>query len=271
MKTRRLSKSVLVLQIMAACIVFLAPMLWMLMASFKSSNAVTAYPPTLLFRPTLDNFRALFSTVPFFAYLWNSIIVAGGSTALGLLLALPAAFAISWHRVNWPASLVLFTRMAPATLFVLPWFVLFTDVGLIGTHAVLVLTHTVVTMPLILWVLMPYFDTVPRSLFESAFIDGCRPLGCLLRIGVPVVMPGIAVAAIFAFIASWNFFLFALVLGGVDTTTLIVLSFNFVGEGSTNWGQLMAAAVLIAAPPILLMFAIQRGLIGGLTSGSVKD
>lgn len=271
MRADPLGRAAVAAQVVVACIVFLVPMLWMLLASFKSSIDVTAYPPTLFFTPTLDNFRSLFATIPFFQYLGNSIVIAGGSTALGLLLALPAAFAISWHRLTWPASLVLFTRMAPGTLFVLPWFIMFTGLGLIGTRSVLVLTHTIITAPLILWVLMPYFDSVPRSLFESAFIDGCRPLRCLVHIGVPLVMPGIVVAAILAFIASWNYFLFALVLGGVHTKTLIVLSFNFVGEGSTNWGQLMAAAVLIAAPPVVLMFMVQRGLVAGLTGGSVKD
>jgi multiple sugar transport system permease protein len=94
---------------------------------------------------------------------------------------------------------------------------------------------------------------------------------CLLRIAVPLVMPGIVVASILAFIGSWNFFLFALVLGSINTKMLIVLSFNFVGEGSTDWGRLMAAAVLIALPPILLMFVVQRGLIAGLSGGAVKD
>jgi multiple sugar transport system permease protein len=258
-------------QVMIACVVFLVPMLWMVMASFKDSMAVTAYPPTLVFTPTLDNFRTLFSTVPFFKYLDNSIIIATGSTLLGLVLALPAAFAISWHRVTWPATVTLFTRMAPGTLFVLPWFILFKRLELTGTHTGLILAHAVITVPLMLWVLLPYFDGVPRSLFESAFIDGCQPLNCLLRIGVPLVLPGIVVAVILAFIAAWNYFLFALILGNIDTTTLIVLSFNFVGEGSTNWGALMAAAVLIAAPPVILMFVVQRGLISGLTGGSVKD
>jgi multiple sugar transport system permease protein len=271
MRYRRLSDIAAGAQAVLACIIFLVPMLWMLMASFKASNDVTAYPPTLFFKPTLDNFRTLFSTVPFFHYLGNSIIVASFSTLLGLALALPAAFAISWHRVSWPASLTLFTRMAPGTLFVLPWFILFTDIGLIGTHAALVLAHTVITVPLMLWVLMPYFDGVPRSIFESAFIDGCRPVNCLIRVGIPLIMPGIMVAVILAFIASWNYFLFALILGNIDTTTLIVLSFNFVGEGSTKWGALMAAAVLIGAPPVILMFVVQRGLVSGLTSGSVKD
>jgi multiple sugar transport system permease protein len=198
------------------------------------------------------------------------VIVAGGSTILGLLLAVPAAFAISWHKASWPATLVLFTRMTPGTLFVLPWFIIFTEIGITGTHTVLILTHTVVTMPLILWVMLPHFDSVPRSIFESALIDGCKQTSCLWRVGIPLVLPGLSVAAILSFIGSWNYFLFALVLGSIDTKTLIVLSFNFVGEGSTDWGRLMAAAVIISAPPILMIFVAQKGLIGGLTSGGVK-
>ena len=257
-------------EVTLVCAIVLVPVAWMAASSLKHSYEVTRYPPVLWFTPTLQNFRGLFTAVPFFDYFLNSVVVTFGSTVLGLLLAVPAAFAISWHRTAWPATLVLFTRMAPGTLFVLPWFVLFTSFGLVGTHAVLILTHTVVTMPLILWVLLPHFDAVPRSLFESAFIDGCRQLGCLWRVAVPLVVPGITVASILAAIASWNFFLFALVLGSIDTKTLIVLSFNFVGEGSTDWGRLMAAAVIISAPPILMIFAAARGLIGGLTTGAVK-
>jgi multiple sugar transport system permease protein len=271
MRTSRLGQLSAYLQLSIACLVFVVPVAWMLASSLKPSIEVTRYPPTLFFSPTFENFWGLFTTIPFFEYLLNSLIVAGGSTILGLVLALPAAFAVSWHRITWPATLVLFTRMAPATLFVLPWFILFTETGLIGSHWVLILTHTVITMPLILWVLLPYFDSTPRSIFESAFIDGCKPMQCLLRIAVPLVMPGIVVASILAFIGSWNFFLFALVLGSIDTKMLIVLSFNFVGEGSTDWGRLMAAAVLIALPPILLMFVVQRGLIAGLSGGAVKD
>ena len=145
-------------QTVIACIIFLVPMLWMVSSSFKGSVDVTAYPPKLFFTPTLDNFRTLFSTVPFFNYLANSIIVASGSTpARSGPGSCPLPSPISWHRVTWPASVTLFTRMAPGTLFVLPWFILFTDIHLIGTHAALVLAHAVITVPLMLWILIPYF------------------------------------------------------------------------------------------------------------------
>jgi multiple sugar transport system permease protein len=260
----------LIAQGLLAGVVLLAPVVWMAMSSLKRSVDVAKYPPTLLFTPTFDNFIGLFKGLPFGEYLVNSVIVAGGSTVLGLALALPCAFAVSWHGKHWPATLTLFARMVPGTLFVLPWFVIFTKVGLIGSFWVLILTHTVIAMPLALWTLLPFFEALPRSIFESAFVDGCKGWRSLIYIGIPLALPGIAVATILAFIGSWNYFLFALVLGGPDTKTMIVASFNFIGEGATDWGRLMAAAMVIAAPPLTLIFIVERGLVSGLSGSAVK-
>jgi multiple sugar transport system permease protein len=128
----------------------------------------------------------------------------------------------------------------------------------------------VITLPIALWTMLPHFDGLPRELTESAQIDGCRSLQILLRIALPVVMPGLIVATILSFIFSWNYFLFALVLSGLSSKTAIVASFNFIGEGVTNWGTLMAAATVIALPPIILTFLIQRRLVSGLSFGAVK-
>jgi multiple sugar transport system permease protein len=242
----------------------------MVLSSLKKSTEVAKYPPVLFFTPTMRNFVGLFEQLPFGSYLVNSLIVAGGSTILGLSLALPCAFAVSWHGKSWPATLTLFARMVPGTLFVLPWFVIFTKLDLIGSYWVLILTHTVVTMPLALWTLLPFFESLPRSIFESAFVDGCKGWRSLVYIGIPLALPGIAVASILAFIGSWNYFLFALVLGGSDTKTMIVASFNFIGEGATDWGRLMAAAVIIAIPPLTLIFLVERGLVSGLSGSAVK-
>ena len=118
--------------------------------------------------------------------------------------------------------------------------------------------------------MLPHFDGLPRELTESAQIDGCRSWQILWRIALPVVMPGLVVATILCFIFSWNYFLFALVLSGISSKTAIVASFNFIGEGVTNWGTLMAAATVIAMPPIVLTFLIQRRLVAGLSFGAVK-
>jgi multiple sugar transport system permease protein len=261
MKT--LMRYLMSLQVIVLCIVLFAPIAWMILASFKNRTE-------LFFTPTLENYQHLFTRTDFLENTLNSFYVAGGSTVLGLLLALPAAYAISWHRMTWPATLTLFARMAPGTLFLLPWFIMFSNVGLSGTHAALIITHAVITLPIALWTMLPHFDGLPRELTESAQIDGCSSLKILTLIALPIVMPGLIVAIILSFIFSWNYFLFALALSGISSKTAIVASFNFIGEGVTNWGALMAAATVIALPPIILTFLIQRKLVAGLSFGAVK-
>ena len=268
MKT--LMRYLMSLQVIVLCIVLFAPIAWMILASFKNRTEITKYPPELFFTPTLENYQHLFTRTDFLENTLNSFYVAGGSTVLGLLLALPAAYAISWHRMTWPATLTLFARMAPGTLFLLPWFIMFSNVGLSGTHAALIITHAVITLPIALWTMLPHFDGLPRELTESAQSDGCSSLKILTLIALPIVMPGLIVAIILSFIFSWNYFLFALALSGISSKTAIVASFNFIGEGVTNWGALMAAATVIALPPIILTFLIQRKLVAGLSFGAVK-
>jgi len=268
MKT--LMRYLMSLQVIVLCIVLFAPIAWMILASFKNRTEITKYPPELFFTPTLENYQHLFTRTDFVENTLNSFYVAGGSTVLGLLLALPAAYAISWHRMTWPATLTLFARMAPGTLFLLPWFIMFSNVGLSGTHTALIITHAVITLPIALWTMLPHFDGLPRELTESAQIDGCSSLQILTLIALPIVMPGLIVAIILSFIFSWNYFLFALALSGISSKTAIVASFNFIGEGVTNWGALMAAATVIALPPIILTFLIQRKLVAGLSFGAVK-
>src|SRR6478736_4541656 len=134
---------------------FLSPILWMALSSFKDPLEVTAYPPVLFFSPTLENYKELFATTDFLHNTWNSFVVAGASTLLGLTIATPAAFAISWHRMTWPATVSLFARMAPGTLFLLPWFIMFSKLGMSGGFTALILAHTVITVPLALWILLP--------------------------------------------------------------------------------------------------------------------
>jgi multiple sugar transport system permease protein len=270
MVTRSLTRTVDTVWLTIVLFALALPIAWTFLSAFKPRTEVAAIPPRLLFTPTLENFVELFSRNDFLNNTINSLIVAGGSTALGLLLGIPAAFAIAWHRMSWPATATLFARMAPGTLFLLPWLLMFSKVGLVGGYPVLILTHAVITLPIVIWVLLPSFDNIPRSVFEAAQVDGCSVSRILWRIALPLVGSGIAVAAILAFVFSWNYFLFALVLSNGDTKTLIAAAFNFVGEGSTQWGVLMAAATLIALPPLILAALVQRWLVSGLTLGAVK-
>ena len=258
------------IQLVIVLAILAIPVAWMFLSAFKPRTEVAALPPKLIFTPTLENFVELFSRNDFLHHTLNSIIVATGSTVLGLALGAPAAFAVSWHRLSWPATVTLFARMAPGTLFLLPWLIMFTKAGLVGSHLVLILTHAAITLPVAIWILLPYFDVLPRELVESAQIDGARQDQIFRMVVLPMASSGMVVAAILSFVFSWNYFLFALVLSGIETKTAIVASFNFIGEGVTNWGALMAAAVIIALPPLILTLLIQRRLVSGLATGAVK-
>lgn len=259
-----------VILLVLAGMIVMTPTAWMILSSFKPSYEVIAFPPKLIFTPVIENYVTLSKQTPFLSYGINSLIVTVGSTLFGLLLGAPAAFVASWTRITWPAVVALMARMAPGTLFLLPWYVMFRQVDMIGSYWALILTHAVITLPIVIWVLLPYFDNIPRSIFEAAQVDGCSPFRIFRRIALPLVSSGLAVSAILAFVFSWNFFLFSLVLSNSQTKTLIAASFNFIGEGSTNWGGLMAAATIIALPPLILAAIVQRWLISGLTLGAVK-
>lgn len=270
MVTGRAARTFDAVQIITVLIILALPIAWTFLLAFKPRTEVAALPPRLLFTPTLENFVELFGRNDFLKHTINSLIVSAGSTLLGLLLGAPAAFAVSWHRMSWPATVTLFARMAPGTLFLLPWLIMFTAFGLVGSHLVLILTHAVITLPIVIWVLLPYCDGLPRELVECAQIDGARQDQILRLVVMPMLAPGLVVAAILSFVFSWNYFVFALVLSGIHTKTAIVASFNFIGEGVTNWGALMAAAVIIALPPLILTLLIQKQLVGGLAAGAVK-
>ena len=270
MTLRAVRAAWLYVQYATVCVIILAPIAWTVLSSFKPSAAVTAYPPALVFSPTVANYARLFTTVPLLRYGLNSVVIAGGSTLLGLALAVPAAFAVSWYQILWPASLALVARMAPGALFLLPWYVLFTRIHLINTYTALILTHAVITMPVILWTMISFFDAIPRDVLESSLVDGSTLGRTIAVIALPLAAPGIVVATVLSFILSWNYFLFALVLSGINTTPLTVAAFQFVGEGVTDWGMLMGTATLLALPPLALAFLVQQWLVHGLTFGAVK-
>jgi multiple sugar transport system permease protein len=246
----------------------------MILSSFKSNLDITSYPPILFFEPTLRNYTELFKIYPFGKYIMNSFIIAGGSTLLGLLLGVPAAYAIARYRLHSVAFLTLVARMAPGVLFLIPWYLVASKFGVTGNNALdylmLILTHAVITMPLVIWLMISYFEEIPIDLEESARIDGCNRWRIFLQIALPLSLPGIAVSVILSFIFSWNYFLFALALANNSTMPLTVIAFNFIGEGSTNWGGLMAASTIISLPAVLLTLFAQRLLIKGLTAGAVK-
>lgn len=256
-------------------LVLLAPTMfiffWMASLSLKNELDNTAYPPVFIpHQLELGNYAEIFSANPFLKYAANSTIIAAISTAIALALGAPAAYGIARGRMFSMASVILLARMIPGLSYLIPWYVLFQHVGLSNTYVALILTHIVVGLPIVIWVLMSFFEEVPIELEEASLIDGCSRFGAFRHIALPLVRPGLAIATILAVVASWNNFVFAVILAGPDTRTLPVAIFNLISYEQANWGPLAAAALVVTLPMVLMTLLLQRHIVAGMTTGGIK-
>jgi multiple sugar transport system permease protein len=269
MRTGRSRTVVIATAAWAVVLLFMLPFLWMVLGSFKTTVDFLSFPPVWMFRPTLANYAQVFQDNAFARYVLNSTLVATGATLGGLLLGLPAAYALARWRRTAMGVVLLAARMAPGIAFLIPLFMLFLDLHLIGSYASLIVSHLIFTLPLSVWMMVGFIEALPVELEQAAQIDGCSILGVLARVVVPLTAPGIAATAILAFIASWNNFLFALVLSNDTTKTLPVAVLGYIGYNSIQWGTLMAAATMITLPVLLLALSVQRYIVRGLVAGAV--
>ncbi|MDR1732431.1 MAG: carbohydrate ABC transporter permease [Synergistaceae bacterium] len=249
---------------------FIAPLLWMLFNSFKTALDIVKMPPALIFSPTLENYRNVFGAQNFLKYMWNSLAVAGGSVIIGLLLGLPAAFSIARYKQHKLAVLILISRIVPGITFLLPLFIMFRFFGLVDTYFSLILSHLLVGLPFIVWVMVPFFEAIPPDLVDAARVDGCSITQTFFRVILPISGSGIVTCSILAFIFSWNNFMFSIILASNETKTVPVAIFNFIAFATIDWGGLMAASVVITLPVLAITLITQKYVIRGLTSGAVK-
>lgn len=246
------------------------PFVWMVLASFKTQVQIMSMDKLFIFEPITSNYKTVFSDYEFMKPIMNSLIIGVSSTALAILLGLPAAYAISRYRQTMLGLVILMVRFIPGITFLIPWYVIFSKLGLVDTHFALSLSHLLVNLPFIIWLMIPYFDSLPRELEEAAIVDGSSVLGLFLRIIVPLSVPGIITASLLSFIFSWNNLVFSMALAGGETQTLPLAIFNFISYAAIDWGALMAAAVLITVPILIISLLSQRFIIQGLTAGAVK-
>jgi len=244
---------------------------WMIMTGLKTGVQNIAYPPEFLFTPTLENFKAVFEQHNFFRYLMNSLIIATLSTGLSLVLGLPAAYSIAKYRQSKIGIIILLARMTPFVSYLLPWYIIFRYLKLIDTYTALTLTHLIITLPMVAWLMVAFFESVPTELEDAAMIDGCSRLKTFLIIVLPLVRNGIATSAIMSFIFSWNQFLFSLILSGPQTKTVPVAVYNFISYGKIDWAGIGAAATLIVLPVSVFAFFVRKTIVQGLTMGALKD
>lgn len=269
-KTRIVAPTLRTIAIILVVFLFVAPLVWMLLAAFKNNLDIVTPSRTFDFTPTLKNFETVFGAQNFTPFILNSIIVGVGSTAFALLIGVPAAYGIARYRIRNATAFVLLARVIPGVSLLIPWYFLFSQVQLVGTYTVLILTHIFVTMPLVVAIMTGFFEGLPDELEEAAQIDGASRVGAFLRVVLPLSLPGLATSAILSFIFSWNNFLFALVLSNQTTRTLPVAISNFTSYASVDWGGLMAAAVIITIPVMIVALFAQKYVISGLTAGATK-
>jgi len=247
--------------------------LWMLSLSLKNELDNTAFPPVFIpHPPTFANFVKVFAENDFLTYTKNSVIVSFSATALALALAVgvPAGYGIAKARATRAAMLILVARITPGLSYLIPLFLLFQWMGLVGTLTPLVITHLVLTVPIVVWVMIGFFEGLPGELEEAALVDGATIWQAFRYVALPLARPGITVATILAFIFSWNNFLFGVVLANRETRTLPIAVYNMLTFEQVSWGPLAAAALVVTAPVLLLTLVMQKEIVVGLTAGGVK-
>lgn len=262
---------------------FMFPIVWIVLMSFQTNETILRMPPSVMFEPTLSNYRALITgrlesaagvlDIEFMQNLMNSVILSVGSVALALVLGVPAAYAFARHRFRGSEDIaftLLSFRFAPPLLVLLPLTLYFQDLGLADTYIGLIWVYQLICLPLILWIVRGYFEDISPDVEHAYRIAGHSWLSTFVRIALPLAAPGIAAAGLLAFIFAWNNFIFALVLASADKQPVTVGALAFVTASGIQYGQIAAAVVLSIAPTLALAVYAQRYLVEGLSLGAVK-
>lgn len=258
------------LVILVSLCLLLIPIYYMISSSFKTKVQMMDMKQFFAFKPTMKNYVKIFTAYDLLTPLLNSLIVSLGATGLACLLGLPAAYAIARHRMYTMSAIILCVRIVPAVTFLVPWYIILGRFSLIGTKTALILSNLLVLLPLIIWIVSPYFGSIPKELEDAALIDGCSEGKAFTRIMIPLAAPGIVTAAILAFIHAWNNFMFAYVLGGSGTKTLPTMLKLFIGYTGIDMSALMAASVVVTMPVVIISIVLQKYVVSGLTAGAVK-
>lgn len=252
-------------------VVILAPFLWMVLMAFRPAHE--ALDLTLGFRPTLEAFRSLWAD-GFDRPLLNSLAVTLISTALSMLLGVPAAYALSrWRfRARSPVAFwILCTRMAPPIAFTIPFFLAFRWLGLLDTWWALVVVYLTFNLAIVIWMMQGFFDALPQALEEAAWLDGCSVWSAFWHVILPLTRPGLVATAVLCFIFSWSDFFFALILTRTQALTAPVAIVNLLQYDGWEWSKIAAAGTLVMLPVVVFTMLVRQYLVHGLTAGGIKD
>jgi multiple sugar transport system permease protein len=261
---------------------FVFPIFWMVLTSFKPEGAIMVSPPRFLFTPTLENYAHALYDKNFLFYIKNTLIISVVSTAIVVVFGSLAAYSFARYNVGDGHILffILSTKMMPAIAVILPYFLIFRDVGKtaigkslhlgLDQHGALIVTYVMFNLPFAIWLLVSFFQDIPRSLEHSARLDGLSRIQVLRKVTFPLAAPGIAVTAVFTLIFCWNEFLFAYILTRKMASTVTVGVESFFTLQGILWGPVAAAATISVAPMLIFVLVMQRYMVRGLTFGAVR-
>jgi sorbitol/mannitol transport system permease protein len=249
------------------------PVFWMILTAFKTEPQAIAGPPVFFFEPTLRNFQQVLDRANYPHFFMNSVIVSVGSTLLGLVIGLPAAYALAFYPGRRAKDLLVWmlsTKMMPAVGVLVPIYLMFKAVGLLDSRSGLIVLYMLSNLPIIVWMLFTFFREVPREILEAARMDGAKPLRQFIYLLMPLTAPGIASTALLSIILAWNEAFWSINLTVSHATPLTAFIASFSSPQGLFWAKLSAASLLAVGPILVFGWLTQRQLVRGLTFGAVK-
>lgn len=268
---RQISLVVFWLTATVLALLTLAPIVWTLLTSVKMRLDALSMPPIWIFRPTLQNYSDVLWRLGFTKAFINSTIIASGTTILTLGIGSLCAYATTRYRfLRYIPYLILLTRLFPPSALVIPYFLIFKQLRLLDTHVGLILSHLSFSLPFGIWIMRGFFLSLPVEIDEAALTDGCNRLQVLLKVILPLSLPGLSAVAIYTFIGSWNDFFFPLILTRTNARTLPVIASGFITSRGIMWGQVNAISILILLPVMVFVLFAQKGMLKGLAAGAIR-
>ena len=281
---RKFFQKLIINILLLACFTFLLfPVFWVATMAFKTHEDILTWPPKFIFTPTLENFKNITTAIrtyrvgaisnDFLKGFGNSLLVTTSALVLSLVAGIPAAYSLGRFKFkgkNDMAFTFLSFRFAPELLVIIPIYLIFQQIGLYDTYIGLVWVYQLITMPMVIWILMSYFEDISVELEQASLVDGFPPLRTFWRIILPLAKPGIAASSLLAFIYAWNNFIFALILGSSKVQPVTVSALKFITAEKLRYGDIAAACILAAIPIFILSVYAQRYMVRGLSLGAVK-
>ena len=271
--TRRYQQVLRYSLIVLVLIAWAFPTIWLITGSFKPQQSIIEGDFFGVFTPTMENYATVFQTQNYAQYLFNSLVVSVLTTAVSLIVGILAAYSVSRFQTGGKlySSWVVFMRMTPPAILIIPFYIMFKNLNLINTVWVLILANVTFNIPFVIWTMKGFFETLPLEMEEAAMIDGCTRVQSIFLIAIPVVRSGILTTGIFCYLFTWNEYLFGLTLGLSEQSKVLPVAIgNFITGYAVNWGPLFAAGTLVMLPALIVVIFLQNYIVDGLMVGSIK-